>query len=281
MSEVKLDQVLVNDGPGNSRVETRPRGVIPTEEFAPGLLKAPVITSPAADAAGVAAAAGLDIVTAKSPATLVCLLGLAADQAAIGAAADVPFATKVAGAIVAAAGEITIPAGIRARITASLHVSVASAEGSVGYAIVDADNVAIATGKAGVINTAGSTLKGVGSPAIAIVGPFAVDTVVKVRVTAPIAAETFTIEADNTWCLVEQIGGTALDYVHAATQVQLRLAETGVEVFDSGTLEPVEALKVDIEPALVAATDYEVRARHLSAQGMWSDWSEWQTFTTA
>lgn len=284
MSETKLDQTLRQDSPEDGpRVVTGPRGVIPITEFFPGLLKKPLITSPAADEADVDGTE-LDIETEQVPATVHALVGLAADQANINAdGTTVLFATVVAGAIEVAAGVFEIPAGVRAKITANLHVGAGSGDGPIKFAITDADNVQVVGSKAGFINTVAlaNSGKGPGVPAVAIVGPFAVATSFKVRIITALAGEAFDLEADGCSLIVEQISGTSVEYTHAGTQVQVRNAATGALVFDSGDEDPAAELAVDVAAELAFETEYEVRARHLTTQGMWTEWSDWQAFTTA
>lgn len=84
----------------------------------------------------------------------------------------------------------------------------------------------------------------------------------------------------QTWVSINSVGPRNAEYIHAGTQVQIRLKASGEITYDSGE---VAGLDVLVDPDLASLTEYEVRARHKNSNGSdyWVKWSPWQTFTTA
>jgi len=103
------------------------------------------------------------------------------------------------------------------------------------------------------------------------------DTEVKVRIIT--ATGTATLSYVGSWAEIQETSQAFIDYTSDSVEVQIRLASTGVVAYESDLTSGKE---VNVTPALDAATEYEVRARHLTDEPMeqYTRWSAWQAFTT-
>lgn len=202
------------------------------------------------------------------------------DQTAVGVNSDLIF-NAVSDSDVplnTTTGVFTLKAGVEYELTGCPNLTTFNAATSYAYFrwVLASNNSALPSGQSGsIIPSTFSANAGSQPVATATYRP-TVDTDVKLRVWQ--GAGTCTLAAANSWVRVRTTAIKYIDYTQSASRFQVRLNSTGTVVFDSGEVTPLTAT---VSKALTAATLYDVRVMHKSAEGFWTKWSAWQSFTTA
>lgn len=240
---------------------------------------APTISSPASGATGVSVTPTLTsvegvaavYVLARRDTTDVTGVGVNSDLIFNAVSDnDVPLNTST--------GVFTLKAGVEYELTACPNLTTFNLATSYAYFrwVLASDNSALPMGQSGsIIPTTFVGNSGSQPTARATYRP-TVDTNVKVRVWQ--GSGTCTFSFANSWATVRTTAVKYIDYTQSASRFQIMQTSTGTIVYDSGEVVPLTAV---VSPSLTATTAYQVRCMHKSAEGFWTKWSAWQTFTTA
>lgn len=244
------------------------------------LVSSNILTSPASGATGVSVTPTIttDI---PSPKKWLQAVRDTTNQANLAAGQDMKF-NLYSGTLPydPATGIVTLAANKHYLIRVSMGASMIAGY-AIGFAIVrSADNVEIS--KRGEMLSANSNVFNSTTPFIELYYKPTVAEGIKVRIVQSTAGAGESIRADMySGITVDEVGGHHLTYTWSATQIQVRNKTTGAVVYDSGRITSMSSV---VSPALTAATQHEVRARHEQTdygRSYWLHWSDWQTFTTA